>query len=773
MDGGAPLTIFKRSKARTARTRSVTPADNTPENDEETVTPSTLASKLKKQHKERNKPKARLSFGGDDEEGDGETFQVKKSNLSRKLKLAPSVASGTALFGGLDSTQATPQTSNVIYSKEYLSELKASTQSAPSPSPLPDNNAAESEMLLDASEMSGAIIVDDESTSALATEIPSESSIVAAKQRRERLRKTAATNQDDNDFISLSVTRREDLYQGPHPESRLMREDDDLGEGDDEFAEYTAAQERIALGKKSRKKEAANRRVAMQELIEDAEEEEETAEWEREQLRRGTRQVSDLVNGHTAKQEYRPAKIPEPTPLPSLDAAISRLSDSLTQLTLSHTSTTTSMSTLADERVVLEGKEKEMRTMVENAESKRSWFSSFREWVETVATFLDEKYPRLEELEEEHLSLLRERNDMTTKRRSLDDEDDLDLFIGPLPSKDKKLPEAFDELGRVILSGTSDATRKDRRKARATRHSHHAHPQEEEGYSTDSSLLPSDEADYQAALSSLRDKVSSVLFDVRSDEFRDPSKGVARWFAAWRDKYSDTYSGAFGGLGMVSAWEFWVRLEMLGWDPVSEPRPLDSFTWFSALYDYSRPVGANGSPEEDGDNAEPSLGPDGDLASAMLSTIVPRLCKIIRGGAFDPYSSEHVRAIIDLAEQVEASASHEKLELLQKTVYGTFRQAIDDHATLIQPYLEVRGNSRFDPEAIPARQRFLYRRFKLLNNFLRWRKYTGEKFGAGEMVLRLVNQCMRPIAETGWEVGGERIMEKAMNVLPPDIRRSL
>lgn len=49
------------------------------------------------------------------------------------------------------------------------------------------------------------------------------------------------------------------------------------------------------------------------------------------------------------------------------------------------------MSSLANERIVLEGREKEMRTMVENAESKRSWFNSFREWVETAATFLDEK----------------------------------------------------------------------------------------------------------------------------------------------------------------------------------------------------------------------------------------------------------------------------------------------------------------------------------------------------------------------------------------------
>ena len=29
------------------------------------------------------------------------------------------------------------------------------------------------------------------------------------------------------------MTRREETYQGPHPESRLVREDDELGEGDD------------------------------------------------------------------------------------------------------------------------------------------------------------------------------------------------------------------------------------------------------------------------------------------------------------------------------------------------------------------------------------------------------------------------------------------------------------------------------------------------------------------------------------------------------------
>lgn len=37
-----------------------------------------------------------------------------------------------------------------------------------------------------------------------------------------------------------------------------------------EFAEYTAAQERVALGKKAKKKEAQSRRSAMQDMIKDA-----------------------------------------------------------------------------------------------------------------------------------------------------------------------------------------------------------------------------------------------------------------------------------------------------------------------------------------------------------------------------------------------------------------------------------------------------------------------------------------------------------------------
>ena len=63
------------------------------------------------------------------------------------------------------------------------------------------------------------------------TVIPSGASITAAKEKRERLRKSVATASED--YISLSLTKREDFSSGPHPESRLVREEDELGEGED------------------------------------------------------------------------------------------------------------------------------------------------------------------------------------------------------------------------------------------------------------------------------------------------------------------------------------------------------------------------------------------------------------------------------------------------------------------------------------------------------------------------------------------------------------
>ncbi|EDR13826.1 uncharacterized protein LACBIDRAFT_309262 [Laccaria bicolor S238N-H82] len=765
--------IFKRKKAKSAqRTR-----DASPDNDSATTaqgtgdeSPSILATKLKNKVK-RAQPKSRLSFGGaDDEEGGEEVFQVKKSNLSKKLALGTHPA--TVALNSSISTSRGP-----TYDQTYLNQLKASTPTS-RPRLADDAYDADTSMNIDVSLNDMDVDIDDSAS----FNLPSESSIKVAKEKRERLRKTQAAGEED--FISLSLTRRADEPPGPHPESRLVREEDELGEGEDEFAEYTSAQERIALGKKSKKLEASKRRDNMKEMIADAEEEdEETMEWEQEQLRRGGHQTPEPSAPSKVKEAYKPApsnfcsilhrpgsyKVPVPlaTPLPTLNTALSRLTQQFTQLTTSHAQNTAALETLAQERDEIDTREKEMRDMVGRAEEKSSWFGSFKEWVEGVAGFLDEKYPLLEKLEEEHLSLLQERSDLVCQRRQMDDEDDLTIFLGPLPTPVAKPElEEYDELGRIIPKPNAAFARRERRTARLSRRQvrqqRSRKAELEEGYSTDSSLPPPDASAYSSAIASLALRTKEVLADVRADEFRDPGKG--RW-SVWREKYSDSYIGAWGGLGVVSVWEFWVRLELIGWDCVEDSRSLHDFKWYKGLYEYSRP--GNGDPHER------ELGPDGDLVVSMISTaVIPRLCKLVEGGAFDAYSEQHVRRMVDLAEEVEASVEtgNMKFQTLLKSVITNFETAIIGTEELLVKFNSVQQSiTPFDPESIPARQRFLARRVKLLKNMLRWRKYTGERFGVGMLMSRLVERCVSGVAESGWEVGGEDVAKTVVSLLPGEL----
>ncbi|KAJ6621800.1 nineteen complex-related protein 2-domain-containing protein [Mycena sp. CBHHK59/15] len=744
-----PPLIFKRKSKPTARARQSSQEPDS--NDTANESPSTLASKLRNKAK-RAKPKSRLSFGAEEDEGGGEVFKVKKSNLSQRLTLGthPSNNVPSNLDQASISTHRGP-----TYDQAYLNQLKASTPS--SRAPLPSGDPYDADMSMDIGDMSADISMQSVETVDIfesETSIPSESSIKVAKERRERFRKTGASGEDD--FISLSVVKRGDEPQGPHPESRLMREEDELGEGDDEFAEYTSAQERIALGKKSRKVEASKRRDAMKEMIADAEEtDEETEEWEQEQIRRGAPAPLDASPLPKLKETYRPAPIPPATAIPSLAPALARLTQQMAQLTTSHASNTTALSNINQERKEVDDREKEMRQMVERAESKRAWFGEFKAWVEGVAGFLDEKYPLLEKLEDEHASLLRERFDMIKDRRNAEDEDDLSTFMGALPRPEDE--EETDELGRVVPKPTPALRRAARLARRQRRHQHHSTQElDEEGYSTDSSLPPSDMSSYRSAMSSLAERTTQVLSDVRVEEFRDPGKG--RW-SAWREQYADSYVGAWGGLGVVSVWEFWVRLELLGWDFIEEPTSLDSFKWYQGLHQYSRPSGDE-------------LGPDGDLVASMISTaIIPRICKLTEGGAFDVYSDANVRRMVDLAEEVEATVEpgNAKFLMLLKSVMTVFQAAITDTENLVAKYKlasSSSGAAGFNPDSIPARTRFLNRRTKLLRNLLKWRKYTGERFGIGQAISRLVDGCMTDIARGGWD-GGQMFIDETHRLILP------
>ena len=274
--------------------------------------------------------------------------------------------------------------------------------------------------------------------------IPSQSFVLAAKEKRERLRTTGPASSHAEDYISLSLTKHNDEYLGPHPESRLMREDDDLGQGDDgviarinclsldltlappDFAEYTSAKTRIALGKKARKAEADKVREEMQDLIADAfvyivppPNSLLTFPPERMLMKRRRNgnmlNLSEAVCGQmtiyplplrhlsTKQRQVRGSivldlracsdqkLVPPPTEVPSLESSVTRISQTLASMTVSHAQNTASVSALSVENDQLDGRETELREIIARTEEKRRWFADFRDWLENVAIFLDEK----------------------------------------------------------------------------------------------------------------------------------------------------------------------------------------------------------------------------------------------------------------------------------------------------------------------------------------------------------------------------------------------
>ncbi|WWD20108.1 hypothetical protein CI109_104583 [Kwoniella shandongensis] len=740
----------------------------------------------------KSKTASRLSFGGAEEEGEGESstpFKPKKSLLSQQIKLLETPTN-------LASTSTPGSSTSGIYSQEYLTQLKASTPTRAPRRADADDDADEDQedgtgLSRLAREKYASTFVEDTTAG-----IPDATAIAAAKTKRSaalEAKKHGSLGEMGEDYIALGGGKIAiyDGTDGPHPESRLMREEDEEGDGDEDMAEYTEANERMHLGKSANKAAARRLKGEIGEMIADREAEdeddEETKEWERAQLlKAGT--WEDEKPAKVAKGGFRPAPIPVARPVPSIASAQNRLAKSLADLDATKLEGEHNLEVTVRELAALEEQERELRLEVEKVEGKREWVEEFRGWVEMLGRFLEEKFPMLEKIEEDSVHVLKERAEMVNKRRQADDSDDLSLFLGvPASGSTESDVEEVDDLGRTrrteneagpssgIRRGRRDerAARRGRRRAKATKSI-----ADEDGFSTDSTLAEGDAEDYAVAQSGLEQRVHALLDDVRAEDFRDPDRGLALRFGGWRKRFDEEYTNAFGGLALVQAWEFWARGEMVGWEPLRNSSSLESFKWFNSLHHYSRPAQpANGHEEDDMDlDDEPPLGPDGDLVASMTSSaVVPLLTKAFEAGAYDPYSAKQTRRAVDLADVVAELMGKDsrKYTALLKAVLLVYHSHLLELSTSINSV--TAHNSLpppgFNPESRPAMERYVRRRIKLLKNILLWRREAPQE--VRELVIRLVGEVLRPVLSRCWDGGGQemaaKVLSAASGTLSPDL----
>ncbi|GAA5906527.1 uncharacterized protein JCM6883_004506 [Sporobolomyces salmoneus] len=641
-----------------------------------------------------------------------------------------------------------------IYSKEYLDQLKSSQLSAPRPTATSTTTGNEQEYdeLTMSKFGSGTDIVDD-----VASTIPTTNAIAQAKARREELRKTGGST--SSDYISLSGSGSISTvgFASKGGDSRLVREDDELGDGDEDLADFTGSFEKIPLGRKANREAAIKLKGEIGEMIEEVEEEkseeedEEMKRWEEAQIRRGAEE--GRARGETnnnVKKTYRPMPIPQLTTLPSLSAVTSRLSLSLSTLQSSHTLDQASLSHFTHEREDLDKQERELRVEVEKTEKKSRWFEEFKETVEDWAAFLDEKFPQLERIEKEYLNIQKERFEIISRRRLADDSDGVALFTGSsIPDTRTRLlksqrvdreedvtmqseDETTDLEPRSILRTTRRAERQRRFQETPSSSSTSAYPDPllDPSYSSDSSLSPTETSDLATALASLDQSLSTLFSDVKNDDFRDPNLGIRKKFEEWRELWNEEYGMLFGSLGLVGVWEFWARVEMGRWNPFEieqlpkTPSDLSQYAWHQALSSYGHREHSPSTEEQE--EEEPQDESTEVINALVTSVVIPRLSELARE-SYDPYSSHQTVAAVKLVDEISYCVERDspKFESLIQAFLHRIRLEIHTSQLLLLPHLTQLSlpSLSYDPSTFLARQHFLSRQLKLLRSCMRWRRF--------------------------------------------------
>ncbi|KAM5355340.1 hypothetical protein ACJ41O_001986 [Fusarium nematophilum] len=291
------------------------------------VRPAISRSGSLKQKKRPNKS-SRLSFGGDEGgAGDDETAEV---STPKKLPLGRALENSAIKRGlgtrGLPVRSLGDDDDRPKYSKQYLEELQSSTPNTPhNVSTFPPDD---SDMMdLDASELEGAVVVEssDLGQPNPTTTILSEAEIREKKERRARLAK-------EKDFLSVEDDDDDPFGRKKKDDTRLIAEDEDLGEGFDNYVEDGG----LSLGKRAEKERRKHDRQKMAELINAAEghtsdsssdsDAERRIAYEAAQTRAGMDGLKKPRKDPTQDLLQAPPKI---SPLPSLTECLARLQSTL------------------------------------------------------------------------------------------------------------------------------------------------------------------------------------------------------------------------------------------------------------------------------------------------------------------------------------------------------------------------------------------------------------------------------------------------------------
>lgn len=321
----------------------------------------------------KHKSRLRVSFDpgqatAEDERAEGRSGQFK---TTKQIDLVKRAAGSSLLSRSWSPSTHLEQTvsrnihedDRPTYNKDYLNELRNSTPSTPKDLSSHTSEDDESSRTVDILSKFGTIH-EDGNVSA----IPTEAEIREKKERRARLAK-------EQDFISLEDDgdgRYMQLSTRKEPrETRLVREDEDLAEGFDDYVEDSG---RVALGKKAKIAQNKKELESMRDMIADAENisEQDDSEAERN-LAYEAAQTRNAMDGLGLGSEKDNSQIHAPpliTPIPRLGSVLERLRANISNLEYTRARLSKQMADLQQEKAEIAVREVEIQRLVSEAGEK-------------------------------------------------------------------------------------------------------------------------------------------------------------------------------------------------------------------------------------------------------------------------------------------------------------------------------------------------------------------------------------------------------------------
>ncbi|KAI8076838.1 nineteen complex-related protein 2-domain-containing protein [Halteromyces radiatus] len=737
--------MFKKPNRTKNIRRKIETSDDETKPDEEPVVSNTILKSKSDKKKSKNKSLG-LSFDHQDQDDvDGEVFQVKKSKASRKLASARKLQleADTTTLASEDST--TPST----YNDDYLASLRASTPALPP-------------TLRNATNDDGSTLLAEKFPKTMTARlgdmtIPDSNAIHAAKKKRELMRQGVVVVDHEQGFVAL-----DDTSSG----SRLVREEDDIGDdGEGDYEKYVG--EQITLDKKEAKKQELERLQNAREMILDAQDEADDSgsddsgeldRWEKDLIKHGgvrTKYEEPVVDPFATPRGYQPAIIPEAAALPTLDDVLKRLDFISSDITLTMQQYESQLSDAKKGMMDLNITGDDLDREIQHGSKRYDYFQSLSNTVNDLGEFLDVKIPELEKLEKDAHDIIAAKQEIVQERRWLEDMDLL-LSFAVVPEhllETDQDTDDMDEFGRSRVSKLSEAARQRRSNERQQRieanQSLMECDEKEIAFWSDDDLQDGWIEKRDQKLDDIQFNKMDELFDDVSDDFKS-LEAVKSFFEAWKTDFYEDYKNAFGSLSLPAAFEFYIRCELVAWNPFSDPIEFDTMKWHSTLSKYGIIDGVEG--HEDAD-------------VELLNKVVDKvIIKKIKGllDTMNPASSKETRYAVQVAEQVSYYVDkHERsFQELMMQVEKVIEKPLLRYAQIVESATLMM--ERQDDSSNNKKQ-FVWRQLKYLKNLILWRRYIPRDnlLSLGKLI---VHRIVAPLLKPGLVPGDSDLENEALTL---------